>query len=252
MTGVGRASVRASLLAGLLASAAPSSALPAAATSMATAPAAAPAGSPVADLPLIWVPAVSGHNDAWFGIFLSGDGGWTALDKGVAKNLAQHGVPIVGWDSLKYFWKRRTPDGAAQDLDRVMRYYSGRLGRSHVLMIGYSQGADTVPFMVNRLPQTSRDHVGFTALLGISDNALWEFHVVTWLGNPLKGMPTKPELERWSGSPYLCLYGVKDKDAACKSVTGHDGSEVEMPGGHHFAKNYTRIAAEILSRLPSS
>jgi type IV secretory pathway VirJ component len=214
--------------------------------------AAATAVSPVADLPLTLIPATSGGNAAWFGIFLSGDGGWSAFDKGVAKNLARHGIPIVGWNSLKYFWKRRTPGGAAQDLDRVMHYYAGRLGRSRVLMIGYSQGADTVPFMVNRLPPASHELVGFTALLGISDNALWEFHVVTWLGNPLKGVPTKPELDRWSGSPYVCLYGARDKDAACKLVTGHDGTEVEMPGGHRFAKNYSRIAAEILERLPAS
>jgi len=40
-----------------------------------------------------------------------------------------------------------------------------------VLLIGYSQGADTLPFMVNRLPAATRELVGFTTLLGISDNA---------------------------------------------------------------------------------
>ena len=208
--------------------------------------------APLSDLPLTLIPAAPGADSSWFSIFLSGDGGWVALDKGVAKDLAQHGIPVVGWDSLKYFWVRRTPEGAAQDLDRVVHYYSARLGRSHVLLIGYSQGADTMPFMVNRLPAATRDLVGFTTLLGISDNALWEFHLSSWLGTPAKkGVPTAPELARWSGSPYLCLYGAKDKDAACKQLTGHDGSELEMPGGHHFAKNYTKIADEILRRLPS-
>jgi type IV secretory pathway VirJ component len=207
----------------------------------------------VADLPLIIVPAATagiGDRRDWFGVFLTGDGGWVGLDKGVSAVLAKHNIPIVGWDSLKYFWSRRTPDGASRDLERVLRTYSRVWGRAHVLLIGYSQGADTLPFMVNRLPAATRELVGFTTLLGISDNAVWEFHVASWLGNPSKGVPTAPELARWSGSPYLCLYGESDGDAACAQLTGHDGDALRMPGGHHFGGQYAEIADEILSRLP--
>jgi len=215
----------------------------------------------LADLPLIVVPARGGAGDGtgagtgaglgqWFGVFLTGDGGWVGLDKGVSLELAKHDIPIVGWDSLKYFWKRRTPDGAAHDLDRVLKYYAHAWRRSHVLLIGYSQGADTMPFMVNRLPAATHALVGFTTLLGISDNALWEFHLATWLGKPPKGIPTQPELERWSGAPYLCIYGESDADAACAEETGHDGTALKMSGGHHFGGGYDKIADEILSRLP--
>ena len=204
----------------------------------------------LADLPLTIVPSTAAGGGDWFGVLLTGDGGWVALDKGVAGELAKHNIPVVGWDSLKYFWSRRTPEGAAQDLDRVMQYYAHAWGRRHVLLIGYSQGADTIPFMVNRLPVATHELVGFTTLLGISDNAVWEFHVASWLGSPTKGVPTAPELARWSGSPYLCLYGESDPDAACAEVTGHDGSFLKMPGGHHFDGSYAQIAGEILSRLP--
>jgi type IV secretory pathway VirJ component len=205
----------------------------------------------LADLPLIVVPSRGGAGTGqWFSVFLTGDGGWVGLDKGVSLELAKHDIPVVGWDSLKYFWKRRTPDGAAHDLDRVVRYYAHAWGRAHVLLIGYSQGADTMPFMVNRLPAATHAMVGYTTLLGISDNALWEFHLATWLGKPPKGIPTQPELERWSGSPYLCIYGESDADAACAEETGHDGTALKMSGGHHFGGGYDKIADEILSRLP--
>ncbi len=206
----------------------------------------------LSDLPLIVVAAPPGSDSQWFGVFLTGDGGWVGLDKGVSMELAKNGIPVVGWDSLKYFWKRRTPDGAAHDLDRVVRYYAHAWGKAHVLLIGYSQGADTLPFMINRLPAATHQLVGFTTLLGISDNALWEFHLATWLGNPAKGIPTTPELERWSGSPYLCIYGESDADAACEQETGHDGTALKMSGGHHFGGGYDKIAAEILSRLPAT
>lgn len=207
--------------------------------------------APVADLPLTVVPAADGTSSPWFGIFLSGDGGWVGLDRDVSAELAKHGIAVIGWDSLKYFWVARTPEGAAADLDRVLRHYAREWGKSHALLIGYSQGADTMPFMVNRLPPDTRAIVGLTTLLGISDSAYFEFHVANWLGNPSGGLPTAPELARWSGTPYVCIYGEEDGDSACAQPAGKDGIAVKMPGGHHFGGSYSDIAAEILRRLPN-
>jgi type IV secretory pathway VirJ component len=219
-------------------------------TGTAQVPAPARQASPVADLPLTVVPAVDGATGSWFAVFLSGDGGWVGLDKGVSRALSRHHIPIVGWDSLKYFWSPRTPDGAAQDLGRVLEYYAHLWGKSHALLVGYSQGADTLPFMVNRLPPATRRIVGLTALLGLSRSADFQFHFSNWLHGSTQGLPTGPELEHWNGSPYLCLYGAQDADAVCSTLTGKGGSSVRMSGGHHFSGGYGQIAAEILSRLP--
>ena len=212
----------------------------------------APAPAQVADLPLAVVAAAAGTTSSWFAVFLSGDGGWVGIDRGVSKDLALHGIPVVGWDSLKYFWSARTPDGAARDLDRVLRHYAKIWGRSRALVVGYSQGADTLPFMVNRLPPQTRALVGLTALLGLSDSADFEFHFTNWLGASHGGIPTAPELARWSGSPYLCLYGKADREAACAQAAGKNGAVVEMPGGHHFDGGYGAIATEILAHLPKN
>ncbi len=211
---------------------------------------AAPLPAPVADLPLTEVPAAAGTSSPWMAIFLSGDGGWVGLDRGVSAELASRGIPVIGWDSLKYFWSPRTPDGASADLDRVLLHYTREWGKAHVLLVGYSQGADTLPFMVNRLPTASRALVGLTALLGISDSAVFEFHLANWIGDPGGGLPTAPELARWRGSPYVCIYGEDDADSACATLTAHDGSSVKMSGGHHFGGSYSDIAAEIIRRLP--
>ena len=216
-------------------------------------PAAQPAAlpAPVADLPLTLVPAADGTSSPWFAVFLSGDGGWVGLDRGVSDELARRGIPVIGWDSLKYFWSPRTPAGASSDLDRVLRHYAHAWNKAHALLIGYSQGADTMPFMVNRLPEATRSMVGLTALLGISDSAFFEFHVTHWLGNPSGGIATAPELTAWRGSPYLCLYGEDDDDSACAQMTGKAGTAVKMAGGHHFGGSYAEIADQILKRLPA-
>jgi type IV secretory pathway VirJ component len=183
-------------------------------------------------------------------VFLSGDGGWVGLDRGVADELAKRGIAVVGWDSLQYFWSARTPQGAAADLDRVLRHYSTSWDKAHALLIGYSQGADTMPFMVNRLPAATRSLVDLTALLGISDNALFEFHLANWIGDAGGGLPTQPELARWSGSPYVCIYGEEDGESVCDKLTGKGGVAVKLPGGHHFGGSYAEIATQILDHLP--
>ena len=47
----------------------------------------------------IVVPAEGKHQD-YFVVFLSGDGGWTAIDRGESEALSQNGVPVVGFDML--------------------------------------------------------------------------------------------------------------------------------------------------------
>ena len=103
-----------------------------------------PPPATLADLPLVEVPA-TGTGDT-FAVLLSGDGGWAGLDQDVAAALSTQGIPVVGLDSLRYFWTPRTPDGLAADTDRMIRYYLAHFVKQRVLLIGYSQGADVLPF----------------------------------------------------------------------------------------------------------
>lgn len=206
-----------------------------------------PAG--VSDLPLVELPVKSASKDV-LAIMLSGDGGWAGLDQEVARELNARGVPVIGWDSLRYFWDARTPDGAAGDLDRVIRHYAGAWNKSRVLLIGYSQGADTMPFMVNRLPQESRRLVVATALIGVSDEAFFEFHVSHWLGTPSGGLPTRPEMTNERLGPVACIYGTEEADSPCRKPNGPRVREVALSGGHHFDGDYAAVARAVLSALP--
>jgi type IV secretory pathway VirJ component len=207
----------------------------------------------VADLPLVEVradaraDAGAGVPDDTFAVLLTGDGGWRAFDRGVAHALAQDGVPVVGWNSLRYFWRARTPGEAAADLDRVLRHYAQVYGRRRALVIGYSQGADTVPFLVNRLPPETRAAVLGVALVAPGAEAFFEFHVSHWFATPRGGTPVRPEIARLAPAPVVCIYGRADPDAAC-----HDGAfahvaAVPLPGGHGFDGDWAGVAAAVLA-----
>jgi type IV secretory pathway VirJ component len=196
----------------------------------------------LADIPIIEVPAVGTARSDLFAILISGDGGWAGLDKQVAAALSERGVPVAGVDSLRYFWTERTPDGVARDVERMLRYYAHHWDKQRALLIGYSQGADVLPFAVNRLPDTTRSRVALTALIGISQTASFEFHVTNWLGGGQDGLPTRVETDKLSADNTICMYGSDDRDSLCPTIGAAHARVVPLSGGHHFGGDYRHLA----------
>lgn len=204
-------------------------------------------GPGVSDLPLVEVPAQApGQGRRELAVILSGDGGWAGLDREVAGALSARGVPVVGLNSLQYFWTPRRPEGAARDLERILRHYLAAWKREDVLLIGYSLGADVLPFLANRLPADLLGRVRMIALLGPSHTANFEFHVAEWLGGGDPGLPVLPEVKKLAGRLLLCLHGRKEDDSLCPDLPAGLGKSVELPGAHHFGGDYEAVAGLIL------
>jgi type IV secretory pathway VirJ component len=217
----------------------------------------APPPASLSDLPIVEVPAQpvavrpgtqpdAAPTDV-FAIIMSGDGGWAGLDQDVAAALSTKGVPVVGLDSLRYYWTPRTPDGLAADTDRIIRYYLAHSGKQRVLLIGYSQGADVLPFAVNRLPESTRARVALVAVMGMSEHALFEFHLSSWISDSNAGPETLPEINRISGIPVLCIYGADETDSLCPKLDPKKFKIVKLKGGHHFDGDYANLARQILA-----
>ncbi|MGH8139404.1 MAG: AcvB/VirJ family lysyl-phosphatidylglycerol hydrolase [Steroidobacteraceae bacterium] len=205
----------------------------------------------LADLPVVEVEAAGGAAEAGadtFAVLISGDGGWAGIDKQLGALLAEHGVPTAGVDSLRYFWTPRTPAGLAQDIDRIVRFYAWHWKKKHVLLIGYSQGADVLPFAVNRLPQATRSLIRMTVLIGVSESAAFEFHVANWIGGDASGLPVRPQIAKLSAADTLCIYGDDDTESICPKVSAQHAQLIRMSGGHHFGGNYLPLAQLILDR----
>jgi type IV secretory pathway VirJ component len=206
-----------------------------------------PPPASLSDLPIVEVPAGGADRSDAFAILMSGDGGWAGLDQDVAAALSANGIPVVGLDSLRYYWTARTPEGLAADTDRMIRYYLAQWGKQRVLLIGYSQGADVLPFAVNRLPAATRAHVALTAVMGMSEHALFEFHLTSWVSDATSGPATLPEIDRIAGMPVLCIYGAEESDSLCPKLDAGKFKIVKLKGGHHFDGDYANLARQILA-----
>jgi type IV secretory pathway VirJ component len=198
------------------------------------------------DLPLIEVSA-TGSGDT-LALLISGDGGWAGIDKELAAEISKQGMPVIGLDSLRYFWKERTPETTAADVDRILRYYLAAWNKRAVLLIGFSQGADVMPFIVNRLPPATRSRVPLVALLSLSQSAVFEFHLQNWLGRSDDEVPVAPEVAKMSGVRALCVYGEDDDETMCTHPEAKTLQVVKLEGGHHFDGDYASLARLILAR----
>jgi type IV secretory pathway VirJ component len=202
----------------------------------------------VDNLPLVKVPTKGPGSDE-FAVLLTGDGGWAETDKGLSKALVKGGVPVVGWNSLRYFLKRRDPDRAAKDLERILRHFLALWHKEKVILIGYSFGADVMPFLAARLPPDLAEKVSLIALLGPSESADFRFHPREWLGKPSpEHRPVTPEIEKLAGKEILCFYGETErKTTLCLKLRSGLVRPMARPGTHIVGKNYGPIAAAILA-----
>lgn len=196
-------------------------------------------------LPLIEYP-VKGASVAL--VFFSGDGGWRDLDKQIGELVARRGVAVIGVDSLRYFWRSKTPERIAADLDAIMRTYGTRWDVHRFALAGYSFGADVLPFAYNRLASDARARVVQVSLLGVESSALFEFKLEGWLHN-VAGQPVAPELYRMPLAIVQCFYGEDEDDTLCPAPEMAAAEVIRTKGSHHFDGDYAALAQCILDGL---
>ena len=202
------------------------------------------------DLPLVEVQS-QGREGNELVVMISGDGGWVGIDKDIGGMLAAGGLPVVGLSSLQYFWTPRTAEGAAEDLERILRHYLAVWNKGSAVLIGYSRGADVLPFMASRLPEDLRSRVRLISLLGPGQRTNFEVHLTDLLGGDAdsSALPVLPEVLKLKQNKVLCFYGEEETDSLCRSLKDFNGEVIALQGGHHFSGDYQGIAARIMQAV---
>jgi type IV secretory pathway VirJ component len=184
-------------------------------------------------------------------VLITGDGGWAGFDQNIAGKLAANGVAVVGLNSLKYFWTARTPIGASRDLAQILGHYLIAWKKEKAMLIGYSLGADVLPFMVARLPADIRQRIALIALLAPSRQTAFEFHLSDWIGGSAgkEQYATGPEVSKLTELPLLCFYGKEENESLCRAPLPPKAAVIPMPGGHHLSGDADFIVGQALGTL---
>jgi len=197
-------------------------------------------------MPTIEVPA-SGGNDTLV-LFYSGDGGWRDLDRDSSLEMAHRGQPVIGVDTLRYFWQHKSAEQAASDLSALLAQEREK-GFRHFVLAGYSFGADVMPAIYNRLPAADQQSVSALLLLALARSGSFEIEVQGWLGKDGAEADTAPELARIPAAKLFCVYGAEEAaDSGC-TLPQMTGERLLLGGGHHFDGDYKALAGHLLEAI---
>ncbi|MEZ0390787.1 MAG: AcvB/VirJ family lysyl-phosphatidylglycerol hydrolase [Pseudobdellovibrionaceae bacterium] len=187
-------------------------------------------------------------------VILSGASGWVKFDQRLAEIFSAARFEVMGLDSLRYFFqKKKTPALLAEDLSRVIQeWLDSHPGQHDIIFVGYSKGADVLPFAVNLLKEELRSKVKMVALLGVARLAAFRLG----LGDLLKGgrsgpypHQVTPEIRKLENIPGMCIYGDQDRVSLCRNLKRVPSMEVrEVKGGPTF-HDADQVAEMILSKF---
>lgn len=204
------------------------------------------------NLPLIEVAATAEPDENslpdTFAVLLTGDGGWAEIDKSLAKILASKGIPTIALDSLSYFWKNRTPVDTAKDVDDIINIYREKWHKHKIILIGYSFGADVLPFIANKLSPDTQKDISLVALLGMGKTASFKFRLSSWINADTNEnrLPILPELKAMEWANSVCIYGIDDPESNCSTATSIGVKAIAMNGDHHFDKKYDLLVQHLI------
>jgi type IV secretory pathway VirJ component len=105
---------------------------------------------------------------------------------------------IAAASTLRYFCSKKTPQQTADVVAALIQTLMTKWHADKVALVGYSFGADVMPFAYNLLPPSLRDQVVLIAPLGLSKSADFEISVNGWLGEPPgpNALPVLPQANK--------------------------------------------------------
>ncbi len=205
------------------------------------------ASEPFGKLPAVDLPSTSSKLRA-VAILVSGDGGWRDLDKTIGEWLSTQGVHVIGLDALHYFWSKREPQELARDVTALIKDANPQ-DDLPVMLIGYSFGADTLPFAYPLLPQALKDRTKVIALMAPGLSTSFQVTISGWFGIDDSGYDIPQAIAALPVDRVICVSGKEEDKSACRDPALKNVTHIETEGGHHFDGNYEAIAQRFLDRL---
>ena len=191
--------------------------------------------------------AAAGHRD-FYVIFLTGDFGFRNFDKAIVRRLNIKKVSVVVLNAQNYFYSKKSPDQLGKDLGSVINQYNRKWKMEKVIFMGYSMGAEVLPFAVNRLDDNYRHQLKDVILIGPSQKAIFRLKPTDYLFEEKKGTDIFAELVKMREQrPYIIC--DDNPNSLCRKnlegISDHDF----LGGGHHFGHDYLLLSELIGRRL---
>lgn len=202
----------------------------------------------ILNLPLHTTTSIKDKTSPYMVVFISGDGGWTDFDQQMASAFASKGAPVIGLDALKYFWQKKSPEETTTDILKIIEAYTEEWKKEKILLVGYSFGADIIPFVYNRIPEKTKNSIAGIGLLSPSKETDFEVHVSELLDidNASSGFSVPNEINKISNIHPICFFGKDEVDSPIKEISKENARIIYLDGGHHYTDSFITVAKEMM------
>lgn len=182
--------------------------------------------------------------------YLSGDGGFNNFSTALCKSLNAKGYDVIALNSKSYFWDKKTPDQTAADVNNYLNRKLQNRKNQQIVLIGYSFGADVVPFILNRIPKDIHDKIIVSYLLASSGSTDFEIH---WSdifgGNTKRSLDVVSELNKLDNDKIVIISASDEINLSVNKITLKRYTHEVLPGGHHFDGDTDEITNVVLNDM---
>jgi type IV secretory pathway VirJ component len=197
------------------------------------------------DLPLLQFENDKLKKD-YYVILFPGDGGWRDFSDTLAKIISDKGINVIGFNTIPYFDTLRSPEKVAKDVQRIIWNFSHVLKKQHVLLSGYSFGAEILPFVYNKLDQEYKNCVSKVFMIAPSKGADFKVSPVYYYAAS-DSKPVLPELLGTDKEKFI-VFCDNQKSSLCRVIGDNDAIKtVDLNSGHMFTGKYREVS-EIIAR----
>ncbi|HRP32734.1 MAG TPA: AcvB/VirJ family lysyl-phosphatidylglycerol hydrolase [Agriterribacter sp.] len=195
-------------------------------------------------LPLkIW----NGTGDHPLLFYMSGDGGMNSFSTNLCLALNTYGYPVAALDSRSYFWQKKTPDQTATVISGYLGEALTHSQSGQMIFVGYSFGADVVPFIVNRLSAALKNKLTCVILLSPSASTDFEIHISDILGGTVKrAMDVLPAINSMIVPKATIIFGSDEAGFAADHITLKNCTIETIDGNHQYDGDAFKVASAIV------
>lgn len=201
---------------------------------------------PTRNIPVI--ESRSAGNNGFYIIFLTGNGGWRQLAQSVTFYLNSKNVSVVAINTKKYLLSEKKPVQIACDLESLMDLYGRKWGLDKVVFLGYSMGAEILPFAVNRMENKYINELEDLILIGPWQKATFKVKLADYFYEVNKGEDIYEELLKMKIKKSYVICDDNEYSICQRDLDGVIDHEL-IGGGHHFGGDYNSLAKMIGKRL---
>lgn len=177
-------------------------------------------------------------------LYITGDGGFNSFSKTFMKQWNINGYPVVALNAKSYFWETKSPEDAAKDVSGLIAEYLSLWKRNEVILVGYSFGADVMPFILTRVSPVILNKIRHTVLFSPSKNTDFTIHLFYEDG----GSSVASEINKLN-KPVLIIFGDEEKDLPDKQINNKNVTVMKVAGDHHYDNKISEVINDIVKRL---